>query len=350
VTWKNAILSITDLDRTPIVPNCRRLLNYPKQQTLGAFLAPAGPLALQIDEYPLFWPFTPLKLYCRMLKIKIILPTPQTIAYCCPIIPDQCQPLVKVQTIALLSSRDIWCTSCCYLPPRAIYGNLWPRWGQFNLKLLCIASPMLVHPFPKVVAMNFLSKQYHTIIFIIVHPPKIIKRENGPVRPINISWEHQKHPLTPAHLCLQTFGCFQSRRTMARRPHVQWMHGRIVCFYCRILEARRPRSDWHSNTQPTPIDPPTLQLQSIHHASPDSTVSILLAYLFERRQIRPPKINTSDIVLLLTCPLLWGYTQPPMMMEEGVTCSKASCNDENDLSLTIYVYVHMYHLKKCNLE
>ena len=81
VSPKNAILSITDLDRTPVVPNCRRLLHYPNQQTLGAFLAPAGPLALQINEYPLFWPFTPLKFYCRMLKIKIILPTSQTIAY-----------------------------------------------------------------------------------------------------------------------------------------------------------------------------------------------------------------------------------------------------------------------------
>jgi len=68
VTWKNAILSITDLDRTPIVPNCRRLLHYPNQQTLGAFLAPAGPLALQIDEYPLFGCFNPSKFYCRMLK------------------------------------------------------------------------------------------------------------------------------------------------------------------------------------------------------------------------------------------------------------------------------------------
>ena len=29
---------------------------------------------------------------------------------------------------------------------------------------------------------------------------------------------------------------------------------------------------------------------------------------------------------------------------------KASCNDENDLPLMIYVYVHTYHLKKCNLE
>ena len=81
VTPKIPFSQHTDLDRTPVVPNCRRLLHYPNQQTLGAFLAPAGPLALQINEYPLFWPFTPLKFYCRMLKIKIILPTSQTIAY-----------------------------------------------------------------------------------------------------------------------------------------------------------------------------------------------------------------------------------------------------------------------------
>ena len=124
----------------------------------------------------------------------------------------------------------------------------------------------------------------------------------------------------------------------------------LFVFNCWILDDRRPRSDCRSNTPPTPIDPSTLRLQSIHHASSDSMVRISTAYLFARRQIRPPKINASDIVVLLTCPLLWGYTLPPMMMEEGATCSKASCNDENDLPLMMYVYFHMYHLKKCNLE
>ena len=162
--------------------------------------------------------------------------------------------------------------------------------------------------------------------------------------------EASKAPPRPVHWCVQTFGCFQSRRTMARvylRPITTWSN---CLFYCWILNGRRQCYGCRSNTQPTPIDPPAIQQRSTHRSSSDSIVSILLAYLFERRQIRPPKINTSDIVLLLTCPLLWGYTQPPMMMEEGVTCSKASCNDENDLPLTIYICAGIYHVKKCNLE
>ena len=173
VSPKNAILSITDLGRTPVVPNCRRLLHYPNQQTLGAFLAPAGPLALQIDEYPLFWPFTPLKLYCRMMEIKIILSTSQTIAHCCPIIPDQCQPLFKVQTIALLSSRDSLLYVVLLPPHSSLLCNLWPRWGQFNPKLLCIASPILLHWILEAGATQSLSKQCHAIIFIIYTPPII---------------------------------------------------------------------------------------------------------------------------------------------------------------------------------
>ena len=81
---------------------------------------------------------------------------------------------------------------------------------------------------------------------------------------------------------------------------------KLFVFIAWIVEARRPRSGCRSNTRPAPIDPPTIQLQSTQRASSDSIVRISAAYLFGRRQNRPPKINISDMAFWWKCCLLQG--------------------------------------------
>ena len=109
---------------------------------------------------------------------------------------------------------------------------------------------------------------------------------------------------------------------------------KLFVFIAWIVEARRPHSGCRSNTRPAPIDPPTIQLQSTQRTSSDSIVRISAAYLFGRRQNRPPKINISDMAFWWKCCLLQGYTQPPMRMKDGGTYSNASCNVQNYLQST----------------
>jgi len=75
-TPKNTIFNVTVLDRTPVVPNCRRLLPYPNQQTLGAFFCPCMPISAPNRRISIFLVHEPIKILLSNVEGLNHLPLP----------------------------------------------------------------------------------------------------------------------------------------------------------------------------------------------------------------------------------------------------------------------------------
>ena len=203
-------------------PKLQEIVALPQPTNIGCIFSPCRSISTPNRRISIILALHTLK--TLLSNVEDQNHTPNILNYSIYVVqssPTNANHFSKCRRLHCYHHVTVCCMSCFYLPPLAKNVNLWPRWGQFNPKFLCIASPVLVHPFPKVLATKSLSKQYHTIIFIIVHPAKIIKRENGLVRTINISWGHKKHPQTRFTWSCKHLHVFNPVEQMKGRHYVQ---------------------------------------------------------------------------------------------------------------------------------
>ena len=128
-------------------------------------------------------------------------------------------------------------------------------------------QPMLRHPFS-----NLMHPIVKIELFVLSGHEHLVATKSTP---------------EPAQCIHKQFGCCKSIETMCKDvSNVEYLHCNNEYFVAWILKLRRSRSACPGSTQPVPIDSPTLPLQSTQSTLADSTIRVLMMYLFQEWQFR----------------------------------------------------------------
>ena len=228
-----------------------------------------------------------------------------------------------------------------YNPTPAIHGSLWPRWGRFNPQLLCIASSILMHWFPQNKRRKFpFWTMPHHHFYVCVPPNNYKTKKSSRVTNKHLERTSKSTPtpstLVPANI--RTFSIPSDDWLDVQRPKSALLN----CLFL-LMNFWRP-VDHVLVAVATPDLPPSILLLSNYN--PRSEHHQIPSYGYQRRtsleggKIVPPKLISPTWYIIRRSRCCKG-TQPPMMMKDGGTMSKSSCNVQNDLPFVDY-YIAIY--------